>query len=103
MRSLALVTLAMLGLAYAAPSYAQPSQSAPQPGLPPGASVDAPNAQPPSGIGSVTTTTGGLPSRASTMAAVPTRRRYVRHVAVHHYHHIVHHVVHHPAPAPAAQ
>ena len=57
MRKLAMLSLALIGLAFANPTFAQSGESAPQPGLPRGASVGTPNAQPPSATGDVATTT----------------------------------------------
>ena len=103
MRKFAMSSMAVLGLAFFNPSYAQPAQSGPQPGLPPGASIGAPNAQPPRATGQITTTTGAQPSPmpstsvdTSTPPPAPTRR--VRHRRVRHARHVAH-----PAAAPAAQ
>ena len=85
MRKLVLLTTALFGLALPDLSFAQPSQSGPQPGLPPGASIGAPNAVQPSPTGQVTTTPTA-PAAPMASAPVPynpppartTRRRRVR-------------------------
>ncbi len=103
MRKFAMLSTALVGLAFATSSHAQPAQSGPQPGLPPGASIGAPNAQPPRATGSVTTTTTGaqpapapMPMATGTSEAPP--RHMVRHRRVRHPRH-VRHVTHAKAPA----
>ncbi len=100
MRKLAMLSTALIGLAFSSQAFAQ-SQSAPQPGLPPGASIGAQNAQPPRSTGQLTTTTTQAAPPSPMMAPTPTaaatppahrvRRRRVRRVR---------HVTH-PAPAAA--
>ena len=79
MRKLAMLSTALLGLASFHPTFAQ-NQSAPQPGLPPGASVGAVNAQPPAATGQLSTTqtspaVAPSPVLTPTPAPVATRPR----------------------------
>ena len=103
MRKLAILSTALIGLSFAAPAFAQ-NQSAPQPGLPPGAAVGAPMAQPPSSTGVVKTTPVGpqpmspvaAPMASPMPRATVIRRRRVYHRRVYH-----RHVYHRAAPAVA--
>ncbi len=99
MRKIAMM-FAALTLSYATGAMAQPNgNSAPQPGLPPGADIGAPNAQPPGASGDVATTRVGPSGSTASMhvsrgtdrarRAARRQRRAARH--------------HHAAPvAPAA-
>ncbi len=106
MRKLAMLSTALFGLAFFHQSHAQQNAS-PQPGLPPGASVGAPNAQPPLASGNLSTTRTApsiAPAPAPMMTSEPAvttprpvRHRRVRHRVRHH------HATHSAAPAtPAA-
>ncbi len=106
MRKFAMLSTALLSLASFNPSFAQPSESGPQPGLPPGASVGAPNAQQPRTTGDLATTrTGVQPApRATTVAPAVTRTPPRR--AARRRFRLFHRRAAHPAPAataPAAQ
>ena len=103
MRKLAMLSTALLGLASFHPTFAQ-NQSAPQPGLPPGASVGAVNAQPPAATGQLSTTqtspaVAPSPVLTPTPAPVATRRVVRRRRRVVRRHHVTHPA---PAAAPAA-
>ena len=108
MRKFAMFSTAMLGLAFFNPSYAQPAQSGPQPGLPPGAGIGAPNAQPPRPTGQVTTVTGAQPApaaeapMATSTPAAPVHSHHARHHRVRH-HHVTHPAATTAPAAPAAQ
>jgi hypothetical protein len=97
MRKLAMLTMAMIGLAFTTPSFAQGAQSAPQPGLPPGASIGAPNAGQPAATGRLTTTTTG--AQPAPMAPMPAPTHHVVHIRHHYVHHHVTPVAAKPAPA----
>lgn len=101
MRKLALLSIAAFSMTIAAPVFtpaaAQGSNAGPQPGLPPGASVGAPNAQPPMSTGTLSTSpTGGTSTTMETSPPHRARR------AVHHTRHH-HHTVRHTAPETSAQ
>jgi hypothetical protein len=81
MRKIAMITTALVGLAFANPSFGQGSQSAPVTGLPPGASVGAPNAQPPAATGDLSNTRVGpatVRPRATRTRSARARRRLLR-------------------------
>ena len=71
MRKLAMLATALVSLGYAVPTFAQ-GESGPQPGLPPGASVDAPNAGQPPPSGRISSTD---PTRPTTYRAARTTSR----------------------------
>lgn len=105
MRNLAMLTTALLGLAYVSSSFAQPAESAPQPGLPPGASAGAINAQPPRSTGQISTTPTGVaptPYASAPVATPRATRRVIRHRhRVYHRRHATHRAVAAPTDAPA--
>ena len=97
MRKLALLTTALFGLAFANASYAQSNEAGPQPGLPPGASVGAPNSLQPRATGRITTTPTDVTSAPVPYVAPRStyrrhriyRHRPLRHHTRRHTHHIV--------------
>ena len=92
MRKIAMLTTALMGLALVDPAFAQ-QNAAPVSGLPPGASVGAPNAQPPAATGDLQTTRVGPATVAPRVVRArrprPVRRSFFRRRAA--------------TPAPAAQ